>query len=157
MWFSLLLLIRANHAHVDVECYAHISRFSLQKSKIETLIAIALRQTMGLVCFELRHDNWLDFSPNCLSNLNGFLESILFLFSSLRLTNGVKLTLHHVTMCLPKAFSQFIERIENMTNFRPWKFETVSRSTLVALWKYLNFSWFLLKWDRVEKISDIQP
>lgn len=84
---------------------------------------------MGLVYFSI-YDTRTDsvINLNCLSNLNVFC-----------LTNGVKLTLppcHHV---LPEGLvSHSLEiKIKNMTNFRPWLFETVLRryepfATLVA-------------------------
>lgn len=75
----LLLLIRQNHAHIERnETFLCLSRFRFVcfyvswKVKDWDLDCNARQQTMGSVCFQLRHENWLDFGPNCLSNLKRF-------------------------------------------------------------------------------------
>lgn len=76
----LLLLIRQNHAHTQRnETFLCLSLdFSLPlcfwKVKDWDLDCSARQQTIGSACFQLRHENWLDFGPKCLSNLKRFLS-----------------------------------------------------------------------------------
>lgn len=129
--FLLLLLIRLNHAHIELECneVSTISRLGLffvfffyikvRLKRLKPWLHCGAQQWARFVS-NYDTESRLDFNPNCLSNLNGFW-----------LTNGVKLTLHHVTMCCTKVSSTRSQkctrqRIENMTNFRPWmKPETI--------------------------------
>lgn len=60
----------SNHAHIEFFECNEVSQFLvvavllafMSFKKIETLIA-PRQQTMGSVCFGLRHDNWLNFRP----------------------------------------------------------------------------------------------
>lgn len=66
---------------------------SRNRSKIETLIAMRAEQWARFVS---NYDTKIDFEPTQLC--------LIEFKRSFRLTNGVKLTLHHVTMCSSKAF-----------------------------------------------------